>query len=66
MTRPRCKHAHSGKQLRFFGAVAVGRPTKKTSMSPAEAKHHISRAKKEGWNVSKIMGKAIRGKRRSK
>jgi len=64
MTRPGCKHAFSEKQIRFFGAVAGDKSTKKTTMTPAEAKHHIREAGKEGWNIGRALGKVIQGKRK--
>jgi len=47
MTGPGCVHAHSKRQLRFFGAVAGGHPTVETSMTQKEAKHHVRMAEKE-------------------
>ena len=62
MTGPGCVHAHSKRQLRFFGAVAGGQATKPTSMTQKEAKHHIKMAEKEGRDLPE--SKARRGLRR--
>lgn len=66
MTRPNCKHAYSERQIGFFGAVAGGHPNKETTMTSAQAKHHIKMAGKEGWNVSRAMGRSIKNKRGKK
>lgn len=51
MTYPGCTHAESKKQLRFYGAVAGGHSTKDTTMTQAQAKHHIKMAEKEDRNL---------------
>lgn len=59
MTGAGCVHAHSKRQLRFFGAVAGGQSTKDTTMTRKEAKHHIKMAEKENRNLPE--SKARRG-----
>lgn len=61
MTRPGCKHIHSERQRRFFGAVAGGRATKPTTMTKKEAKHHIRMGEREK-GVRKALRRAVRGK----
>lgn len=66
MSKPGCRHAYSKQQLRFFGAVAGGHPTKKTTMMSEQAKHHIRMAGKESrklpeWAAKKALARKVRG-----
>ena len=53
------KHVFTKAQAGFFGAVAAGKSYKKTTMTSAEARHHLrgenikklpKRAKKKSWS----------------
>lgn len=50
------KHVYSKSQAGFFGAVAAGKSTKKTTMTKEQAKHHL-----EGENIK---GLPLRVKRK--
>ena len=41
------KHVYSEAQRGFFGAVAGGNSTKKTTMTRKQAKHHLRMGKKQ-------------------
>lgn len=46
------KHVYSKAQAGFFGAVAAGKSTKETTMTPAQARHHL-----KGENIKDLPAK---------
>ena len=54
------KHVYSKAQAGFFGAVAAGKSTKKTTMTRAQARHHL-----RGEKI-KALPKRIRKRKRSR
>ena len=42
------EHVYGKAQAGFFGAVAAGKSTKKTTMTPAQARHHLRGEKLKG------------------
>lgn len=57
------KHVYSEAQRRFFYAVESGKARKSTTMTPAQAKHHIEMDKKQKMKLPKRAGKRSRYQR---
>lgn len=55
------KHVYSQAQAGFFGAVAAGKSTKETTMTAAQARHHL-----RGENIKNLPKKVGALKRRAK
>lgn len=57
------KHVYSKAQAGFFGAVAAGKSTKETTMTPTEARHHLRGEKIKDLPAKKALHRRFKGKR---